>query len=137
MFCYHRVLVILPGLAFLVSCGPAHYISNEEIPNAQTLRPIMWSQARLADPAFKKITVPVYLDADWAAFTALGQRLQISSVKLKQDFSEGDDWNKLTDALHRNAGELIEAAKTKDHQAAATTLAAPRANCRACHKEFR
>jgi hypothetical protein len=131
------VLITLMGIGSFVGCGPAHYIGNSEIPTARTLRPVMWSQAELADPAFKKITTPAYLDADWAAFTALGQRLQISSLKLRQDFSKGETWNALADALGVHAGELIDAAKVKDHQAASAALAATRATCRDCHKEFK
>lgn len=131
------VLIVILGLGGVVGCGPAHFISNAEIPTAQTLRPVMWSQAELADPAFKKIAAPAYLDADWAAFTALGQRLQISSAKLKQDFSKGADWNALADVLGIHAGELLDAARSKDNKAASTALTSTRATCRACHKEFK
>jgi hypothetical protein len=135
----HRSVVVIAILAAgsMIGCGPAHYIGNSEIPTAKTLRPIMWSQAALADPAFKKIGAPAYHDADWTAFTALGERLQISSVKLKQDFSKGEDWNALADALGLHARELVGAAKTNDPQAASAALTATRTTCRACHKEFR
>jgi hypothetical protein len=121
----------------MIGCGPAHVIGNSEIPTAKTLRPIMWSQAELADPAFKKIIAPAYHDADWTAFTALGERLQISSVKLKQDFSKGEDWNAFADALGLHGRELVGAAKSRDHQAASAALTAMRTTCRACHKEYR
>lgn len=134
---FSAVLVAILGVGTFIGCGPAHFIGNSEIPTAKTLKPIMWSQAQLADPAFKKITAPAYHDADWAAFTALGERLQLTSVKLKQDFSKGADWNTFADALGLHGRELIDAAKAKDHQAAATALAATRADCRACHKEFK
>ena len=131
------VLIAVLGVGSFVGCGPAHYIDNAEIPTAQTLRPVMWSQAELADPAFKKIKATTYSDADWTAFAALGQRLQISSAKLRQDFSKGGDWNALADALGVHAGELVDAAKMKNHQAASAALVATRATCRDCHKEFR
>ena len=131
------VLITILGVGSFVGCGPAHYIGNWEIPTAQTLRPVMWSQAELADPAFKKIKAPAYSDADWTAFDALGQRLQISSAKLRQDFSKGEDWNALAAALGVHAGELVDAAKAKNHQAASAALVATRVTCRACHNEFR
>jgi hypothetical protein len=130
-------LIVILVAGPLVGCGPAHFIGNSEIPTAKTLKPVMWSQAELADPAFKKITAPAYLDADWTAFTALGQRLQITSVKIKKDFSKGGDWNAFADALDVHAGELNDAARAKDQKAASTALAATRSTCRACHKEFK
>jgi hypothetical protein len=131
------VLIVILAAGSLVGCGPAHFIGNSEIPTAKTLGPVMWSQAQLADPAFKKITAPAYLDADWAAFIALGERLQITSVKLKQDFSQGDHWNALAEALGVHGGELINAARAKHTKSASNALASTRATCRACHNEFR
>jgi cytochrome c556 len=58
-------------------------------------------------------------------------------VKLKQDFSKGEKWNVLAEALGVHAGELVEATKTKDHQATSAALTATRATCRACHSEFK
>jgi len=129
------IAVLIAGT--FVGCRTAHIIGDSEIPTATELSSIMWSQAELADPEFKKIKAPAYHDADWAAFTALGRRLQISSVKLKQDFSKGEHWNVLADALGLHAGELVNAAKVKDRQAASVALTATRETCRACHKEFR
>jgi hypothetical protein len=131
------ILIAILVAGSFIGCGPAHFIGNSEIPTAKTLGPVMWSQAELADPAFKKIAAPAYLDADWASFTALGQRLQITSVKIKQDFSKGGNWNALADALGVHAGELVDASRAKDRKAASTALAATRDTCRACHKEFR
>lgn len=135
----HRpaILIALVGVGAFIGCGPAHFIGNSEIPSARTIGPVMWSQAQLADPAFKKINAPAYLEADWIAFAALGERLQITSAKLKQDFSQGENWNALAIALGTHGKELIEASQAKDHKAASTALATTRATCRACHNEFR
>lgn len=134
---FAAVLVATMGVVTLIGCGPSHFIGNSEIAAAKTLSPIMWSQAELADPAFKKIAAPGYSDADWAAFTALGERLQIASAKLKQDFSKGENWNAFVDALGVHGGELIDAAREEKPRAASAALAAIRADCRACHNEFR
>lgn len=134
---FSAVLIAILGVGTFIGCGPAHFIGNAEIPTAKKLSDVMWSQAQLADPAFKKITAPAYHDADWAAFTALGERLQLTSVKLKQDFSKGADWNELAEALGVHAGQLLDAAKAKDQKAASTALASTRADCRACHKEYK
>lgn len=120
-----------------IGCGPAHFIGTSEIPTAKTLSPVMWSQAELADPAFKKITATAYEETDWTAFSALGQRLQVASAKLKQDFSQGADWDTLADALGVHGRELVDATRAKDMAAASTALTATRATCRTCHKEFR
>jgi hypothetical protein len=130
-------LIAALGVGAIIGCGPAHFIGDSEIPTARTLSPVMWSQAELADPAFKKINSPAYANADWVAFTALGERLQIASVKIKQDFSKGDDWNALAAALGVHGGELIVATRAKDPQAASTALVATRDTCRACHRQFR
>jgi len=134
---FTAVLIAILAAGTFIGCGPAHFIGNSEIPTATKLSDVMWSQAQLADPAFKKISAPAYHDADWAAFTALGERLQLTSAKLKQDFSQGANWNALADALGVHAGQLIDATKAKDQEAASTALASTRADCRACHKEYR
>jgi len=134
---FSAVVIAILGVGTFVGCRSAHILGNAEIPTAKKLSDVMWSQAQLADPAFKKIPAPAYHAADWAAFTALGERLQLTSVKLKQDFSKGDHWNALADALGVHAGQLIEAAKAKDQKAAATALASTRSDCRACHKEYK
>lgn len=131
------VIIAILGAGAFIGCGPAHFIGNSEIPTAKTIGPVMWSQAQLADPAFKKIKAPAYHDADWAAFSALGERLQITSTKLKQDFSQGENWNALAIALGVHGKELIEASQAKDHKAVSTALTMTRATCRACHNEFR
>ena len=134
---FSALLIATLGFGTFIGCGSAHFIGNSEIPTAKTIGPVMWSQAQLADPAFKKINAPVYHDADWAAFNALGDRLQIASAKLKQDFSQGENWNALAIALGVHGKELIEASQAKDHKAASTALTMTRATCRACHNEFR
>ena len=127
------VLLALP----MAGCGPAHFLSNAEIPAAKKLKDVMWAQAELADPAFKKIAAPAYTDADWVAFMAAGQRLQLTSVKIKRDFSKGPDWNALADHLGNSASELTAAAEARDAKATATALAATRNSCRMCHKRFK
>ncbi|HVM60844.1 MAG TPA: cytochrome c [Verrucomicrobiae bacterium] len=121
----------------LTACAPTRYLTNAEIPSAKDLKSVMWAQAQLTDPAFKKINAPAYSDADWAAFLAIGERLQLTTAKIKGDFSKGQHWNELADSLAGQAGELTAAAQSKNVKAASEALGAMRASCRACHADFR
>lgn len=129
---------ILSSLAILLAgCAPTHFLSNAEIPTAKKLKDVMWAQAELADPVFKKINAPAFTEADWEAFTAAGKRLQITSARIKHDFSKGDDWNAMAAHLSNGANELVAAAEAKDSTAVTAALNATRNSCRICHKRFR
>ncbi len=129
---------LVPVLAVLwAGCRSARLLSNAEIPASQNIKDVMWTQAELADPAFKKISAPIYTDADWVALIATGKRLQISSAKIKRDFSKGPDWNALADHLSNGASGLTTAAEARDGKAVTAALIATRNSCRACHKQFK
>ena len=129
---------IVPLLVvLLISCAPTHFLSNAEIPTAKKLKDIMWAQAELADPAFKKINTTTYTDADWEVFTTTGKRLQLTSAKIKHDFSKGADWDAMASHLANGATDLIAAAEAKDGKATTAALEATRNSCRICHKRFR
>src|SRR5437667_12339838 len=75
----------------LAACAPSHILGDTEIPQATDLGDVMWSQAQVMDPAFKKIDAPSLSDADFTSFTAAGNRLQITTAKIKTSFSKGPE----------------------------------------------
>ena len=131
-----RFAWFLPA-AFALSCAPSHIMTNAEVPQATKLGDVMWSQAQVMDPSFKKIDAAAYSDADWAAFQEAGERLQITTAKIKQSFSKGPEFDAFADQLATHGKELMAASQSKDPAAAKAALTASRDTCRACHKQFR
>jgi hypothetical protein len=133
-----RSATIILAIALpLAACAPSHILGDTEVPKATDLGDVMWSQAQVMDPAFKKIGAATYVDADWTAFAAAAGRLQITTTKIKASFSKGPEFDQFADTLAQHARDLGVAAQGKDAAAAQTALVAARDTCRACHKKFR
>jgi cytochrome c556 len=132
-----RVLLALFLPTLLVACAPSHILGDTELAGASKLGDVMWSQAAVADPAFKKIGEAAYTDADWAAISAAAKRLQLSSAKLKASFSKGTSWDALADQLGQKATTLLATTETKDVKAASDALTDVKSTCKTCHKSFR
>ena len=98
---------------FGAGCAPSHVLTNAEIPQAQKLGDLMWSQASLTDPAFKKSHNATFTDADYAEFAAAA------------------------DAIAARAAELSTAAAARDPKATSAALMAVKDGCRSCHKQFK
>ena len=133
---------LVRGLGFAVAlplgaCAPAITLTDAQIPTATKLGDIMWAQAALADPSFKKAGSSAFSDADWAAFSALATRLKLTSDKLKTSFSKGPAWDAHTVALAHHAEELGTAVAAKEVGPTNTALGAIKDTCRGCHKEFK
>ena len=148
---YHRAFMspsrlVLPSavvsllsfvLVSLFGCAPPHRdYTPDQIDQTGKLDEIMDVQATVADPQFKKIDKGAYDDQDWAAFADMSNRLQHTSKKIHQ-FSKGPGMDALADQLHANAEKLGQAATAKDAKAASDDLAAIKATCKQCHKQFR
>jgi hypothetical protein len=129
-------LLLAAGLA-LAGCAPSHRYTDAEIPALPRLGDLMWSQAQVMDPAFKRIGAASYADEDWSRFAAGGARLKLTTARLKRDFSRGPGFDALADQLAARADDLLAAASAKEPARASAALAGAREACRACHKQFR
>lgn len=122
--------------AAALACAPKRDIPVEQIPKVASLEELMDVQATVADPQFKKIDAASYGDADWAAFTDAGSRIQATSTKAKE-FSKGPGFDALADRLNEKAKALSAAAAAKDQKAASLALTEMRATCKECHSQFK
>ena len=124
------------GVFAIAACVPKRDLPPDQITKLTKLDEVMDVQATVADPQFKKIGEPTYVDADWAAFTDLGSRIQVTAAKAK-DFSKGPDFDKLADQLAGKAKALSAAAAAKDAGGASTALTEMKATCKECHSKFK
>ena len=128
----------LVALLLLSSCGPKRVYTDADVPKLETLDDVMWAQAQAADPQFKKIGRASYSDEDFAGFAAAGERIKLTTERLKQPpFSKGAAFDGLADQLATRAGELLEAAGAKDAAKSSAALQAMKDTCKSCHKQFK
>jgi hypothetical protein len=131
-----RLSISLLGLLFVVSCVPHRDLPPDQINQLTKLDDVMDVQATVSDPQFSKRDQTTFSDADWAAFTDMGNRIQVTSMKIKQ-FSKGPDFDQLADRLHTGAQNLSAAASAKDAAKASATLGEMKATCKECHSKFK
>jgi cytochrome c556 len=131
-----RPLLALP-LLLLASCGPKTVYTDADVPKMTDLGDVMWSQAQVMDPQFKKIGRATYNDEDYAAFVAAAGRLKLTTARIKESFSKGPEFNQFADQLSAHASELADAATAKDPARASTALKESKATCKACHAKFK
>lgn len=132
-----RNLLVLAVPMLLAGCVPHRDVPLADIPKLTTLGDVMFVQANLADPQFKKIGAASYGDADWPAFKDAGERLVATTQKVKDSFSKGPEFDALATQLQDKAKALIAASDAKDAKAASATLAEMKTTCKTCHKKFR
>ena len=130
------IALVALALAAAACAPPKLSTPLPEIPNLKTLAEVMDNQATIADPQFKKIGQTSYTDDDMAAFVQVGERIQVTSTKIK-DFSKGKEFDDLALQLNAHAKALQTAATAKDSAAAGKALAEMKATCKSCHKLFR
>ena len=120
-----------------VHCGaPITNTPVNDIPKLTSLETVMDNQATVADPQWKKIGETSYVDADFTAFGEVSERIQATSLKIK-DFSKGADFDALAMKLNEKAKALGAAATAKDAAGASASLADMKATCKECHSKFR
>ena len=120
-----------------VHCGaPITNTPVNDIPKLTSLETVMDNQATVADPQWKKIGETSYADADWAAFALVSERIQATSLKIK-DFSKGPEFDGLAMKLNEKAKALGTAAAAKDAAGASAALGDMKATCKECHSKFR
>lgn len=120
-----------------VHCGaPVTNTPVNDIPKLTSLSVVMDNQATVADPQWKKIGATSYADADWAAFTLVSERIQATSLKVK-DFSKGPEFDAFAVTLNEKAKALGTAAAAKDAAGASAALGDMKATCKACHSRFK
>ena len=120
-----------------VHCGaPITNTPLNDIAALTSLETVMDNQATVADPQWKKIGEASYVDADWAAFSLVSERIQATSLKT-QDFSKGPEFDALAMRLHEKAKALGAAATAKDAAAASGALTERKATCKECHSKFK
>src|ERR1700689_3211053 len=83
-----RLPISFLALAFAASCVPHRDLPPDQINQLTKLDDVMDVQATVSDPQFSKRDQTTFSDADWAAFADMGDRIQVTSLKIKQ-FSKG------------------------------------------------
>lgn len=121
----------------LVGCYSGKIVSDAEIPTTTNISSIMWTQAIIADAAFKRINAETYNEFDWQAFTNVGKREQLAGAKLKASFSRGEAWNGFADALVKHGVALVAAVEAKDQKVASDSLVEIKKACKGCHSQYR
>jgi cytochrome c556 len=132
-----RLFAALVVAAAIAACGPPKMSTPvEEIPKLGSLTEVMRNQATTADPQFEKMDAKSFSDADYAAFATTAQRIEATSLKIK-DFSKGPEFDALAMRLNEKAKALGVAANAKDAAASSTALHEMKATCKECHSKFR
>ena len=120
----------------MLGCSYNKVTPLSDIPKLTKLADVMDNRAIVADPQFKKIGAGSYNDADWTAFTQMSERINATSLKIK-DFSKGPDFDALAAKLNEKAKALGTAAGAKDAAGASAALKEMKATCKECHSKFR
>jgi len=120
----------------VAACVPHRDLPPDQIDKLDKLDQVMDVQATVADPQMSKTGAASYTDADWAAFTDMSNRLQVTSKKIHQ-FTKGPDFDRLADELHAKAEKLGTSAAAKDVKATSDGLASIKATCKECHSKFK
>ncbi|MEO7330193.1 MAG: cytochrome c [Minicystis sp.] len=128
--------------AALAACSPALTTPLDQIPKLTKLDDVMDNQSTVADPQFAKIGQATYADADYAAFTGVSERIQITSVKIEDfagEFAKGKEaeFKDVAKKLGEKAKALGAAAAAKDAPASSNALKELKATCKECHSKFR
>src|SRR5690242_18844823 len=89
----------------LAGCVPHKDVAADQIPQLTKLDDVMDVQGTVMDPQFKKMNKGTYTDEDWAGFADAGNRIQATSLKIK-DFSKGADFDALALQLNEQAKAL-------------------------------
>jgi len=131
-----RTLLALAAAALLLGCAPDRNTPLGEIPKLTSLEDVMDNQKTSADPQFAKIGQASFSDADYVAFGLTGERIQVTSAKIK-DFSKGPEFDAFAVKLGEKAKALSTAAAAKDAAGARTALTEMKATCKACHSKFK
>jgi cytochrome c556 len=131
-----RAPTLVAVLALAACSPPVMNTPIAEIPKLATLEAVMDNQATVADPQFKKIGEASYTDADYAAFATVSERIQATSLKIK-DFSKGPEFDALAMRLNEGAKSLGTAAAAKDAAKSSAALQEMKSTCKSCHSQFR
>jgi soluble cytochrome b562 len=121
----------------LTGCVPKREVALADIPKLPNIDELMFAQANVADPQFKKIGQPSYTDADYAGFVDAGQKLQATAQKVRASFSKGPEFDQLAARLEDFAKQLASAGESKNGTAASQALSDIKNTCKTCHKKFR
>lgn len=128
-------VALLPLAA--AGCVPKRDVALGDIPKLAKMEDLMFAQANVADPQFKKIGQGSYTDAEFAAFVDAGQKLQATAQKTRTSFSKGAEFDQLAARLEDFARQLTTAGEGKNAVAASQALSDVKATCKSCHKKFR
>ncbi len=131
------VLASFVSAAAFAGCVPKRDVPVSEIPKLTSLGDVMFVQATVADPQFKKAGRTDFVDADWAAFKDMGQRLDATSAKVKESFTKGPEFEAFATKLQEQSRALIAASDAKNAADASRLLGEMKSTCKECHKKFR
>lgn len=121
----------------LAACASKMNTPLGDIPKLQKLDDVMDNQATAIDPQFKKIGQDKFDDGEIAAIAAAAERVQATSLKIK-DFSKGRaEFEAIATKLNEKAKALGASATAKDAKAISANLQEMRQLCRDCHGKFR
>lgn len=121
----------------VAGCVPKRDVAVNDIPKLPSIGEVMFAQANIADPQFKKIGQPSYTDAEYAAFIDAGTKLQATAQKTRTSFSKGAEFDQLAARLEDFAKQLATAGESKNAAGASAALTEMKGTCKTCHKKFR
>ncbi len=131
-----RTLAALAAAVLLLGCARTLVTPLGDISKLGSLDEVMDNQSTAADPQFRKAGQASFTDAELAAFAQTGERIQATSLKIK-DFSKGPAFDALAMKLNEKGKALSAAAAAKDAAGAKAALTEMKATCKACHAQFR
>jgi cytochrome c556 len=132
-----RPLLRCALITLVLGCAPDKNTPIADIPKLTTLEEVMDNQQTAADPQFAKLGQESFSDADYAAFGQAAERLQATSVKVKEFARGRAGFEALAVRLNEKAKDLAAAAGAKDSSSTKAALNEMKATCNACHQKFR
>jgi cytochrome c556 len=129
--------IMLAAALLALGCAAKKTTPLADIPRLDKLDDVMDNQSTAADPQFAKTGAATFSDADFADFGLVGERIQVTSLRVK-DFAKGRaEFEALAMTLNEKAKALTAAAAAKNVAGANTALAEMKATCKQCHSKFR
>jgi hypothetical protein len=132
-----RPIVLAALVLSAGGCAPSRQYTNADVPNLTKLEDIMWAQAQVSDPQFSKADQNMFTDGEYQDLSDMATRLQLTTARIKKDFSKGPEFDSFADTLSNRAVDLGAAAGAKDIPGVSKSLHEIQNTCRGCHKKFR
>lgn len=132
-----RKLLLATATVLALSCVPQKNTPIADIAKLTSLEDVMDNQATTFDPQYAKVGAASYSDADFAALGVTGDRIQATSLKVKEFAKGRAEFEGFATTLNEKAKALSAAAGSKNAAAANTALTEMKAACKGCHSKFK